>query len=139
MSSPLMLPRTLTMSLSIAYVPSMLAQDCQDQKLDSVQFPVAFPRPEKQCSLAREVPAATVDVMKTLIEFHRFFGTEKRSVFLTATTSRTPTAVHGPAQVRVRFTHHFCTRNRTPFRGHPIPERELRPPVRVGKPMDRVS
>ena len=77
--------------------------------------------------------------MKTRAEFQWFFGREKRSVFWLKTIGQTPAAVHVQKQVGVRFTHHFCTRNRTPFRGHPIPERELRPPVRVGKPMDRVS
>ena len=77
--------------------------------------------------------------MNVRAEFHCFSGPKKRSVFLPKTMGQNPAAVHVQKQVRVRSTHHFCTRNRTPFRGHPSPERELRPPVRVRKPMDRVS
>ena len=105
----------------------------------SVQFPVAFQGPEKQCFLLDRFIAATVRVMKARAIYHKFSGPKKRSVFLPKTMGQNPAAVHVQKQVGVRFTHHFCTRNRTPFRGHPIPERELRPPVRVGKPMDRVS
>ena len=53
--------------------------------------------------------------------------------------SQAPAAVHVQKPVRVRFTHHFCARNHTPFPSHPTPEHDLRPLTCVRKPMGRVS